>query len=147
MWGSMLRSKIPTSRRKRRGSVLIESALTLTAFTSLFLGTIDLAQVLMVHQGLVERLRLAARTVAVNCCDSTLATNMVLYGQTTAPNPAIGYFGLTSNNVQVTFAGQGTPDQRVSITVTNYNYTTFTPMLAGVSSGIPIHVSIPLELP
>lgn len=125
----------------------MEGGLTLAAFVSLFLGAIDIAQILMVHQALVERLRFAARTTAVNCCNSDTVRNLVLYGQTTAPSPATAYYGLTAGNVQVTFAGQNTADQRVTIRVTGFQYRSFTPMMAGIGSGIPIQVSIPLEQP
>ncbi len=38
---------------------MLEGALTLVVFISLFIGAIDLAQILMIHQGIVERVRFA----------------------------------------------------------------------------------------
>jgi Flp pilus assembly protein TadG len=149
MWGFMpLHNISPARRRRQRGSAMLEGGLTLVVFVSLFLGAIDLAQILLVHQALGERVRFAARSTAVNCCNSDTVKNLVLYASTTAPASGTGYYGLTTNNVAVTFADQNTPDQRVTIRVSGYSYKSFTPMLAGISgNGIPIQVTIPLEQP
>jgi Flp pilus assembly protein TadG len=138
----------PVRRRRQRGSAMLEGGLTLVAFISLFLGAIDLAQILLVHQALGERVRFAARATAVNCCSSDTVKNLVLYARTTRPEEATGYYGLTSSNVAVTFSDQNTPDQRVTIRVSGYTYKSFTPMLSGIAgTGIPIQVTIPLEQP
>ena len=73
------------SRRRQRGSVLVESSLTLLAFVSLFVATLDLAQILYIHQSLVERARVAARTAAVNCCNVDSVRNTILYGSSATP--------------------------------------------------------------
>jgi hypothetical protein len=122
---------------------MVEGALTLVVFISLFIGAIDLAQILMVHQAIVERVRFAARTTAVSCCNSDSVKNLILYGRTSRPEDARAFYGLTSENISVTFS-----DQRVGITVSGFRYTSVTPMMAGISgTGIPIRVSIPLEQP
>jgi Flp pilus assembly protein TadG len=127
---------------------MLEGGLTLVVFISFFLGAIDLAQMLLVHQALGERVRYAARATAVSCCSSDTVKNLVLYASTTQPQNASGYYGLTSSNVSVTFSDQNTPDQRVTIRVSGYQYKAITPMLAGISgNGIPIQVTIPLEQP
>lgn len=126
---------------------MVESALTLIAFVSLFLGAIDVAQILLIHQSIVERVRFAARNAAVNCCNTQNVTNLVLYGSTTQPQSTQGYWGLAASNVTVTFAGQSTPDQRVTIRVAGLPYKAYTPMMKGTFTNIPVQVTIPLELP
>ena len=126
---------------------MIEAALTLVSFVSLFMGAIDVAQILLIHQSIVERVRFAARSAAVSCCNSDAVTNTVLYGSTINPGLTSGYWGLTSSNVSVVFEGQNTADQRVTIRVSGLAYRAYTPMMAGTFSNIPVQVTIPLELP
>ena len=126
---------------------MIEAALTLVSFVSLFMGAIDVAQILLIHQSIVERVRFAARSAAVSCCNSDAVTNMVLYGSTVNPGQTSGYWGLTTSNVSVVFAGQNTTDQRVTIRVSGLAYRAYTPMMAGTFSNIPVQVTIPLETP
>jgi hypothetical protein len=127
---------------------MVEGALTLFAFISLFMSTLDIAQVLFVHQSLVERVRYAARNAAVSCCSVDAVTNLVVYGTTTAPgNGGAGYWGLTPSNVAVTFADQNTANQRVTIRVSGLDYKTYSPFMVGSFKNIPVQVSIPLELP
>jgi hypothetical protein len=134
-------------REKEKGSAMVEAALTLLSFISLFMGAIDVAQILLIHQSIVERVRFAARSAAVSCCDAAAVQNLVLYGSTTNPGQTSGYWGLTSANVAVVFAGQNTTDQRVTIRVSGLAYRAYTPMMAGSFSNIPVQVSIPLETP
>lgn len=126
---------------------MVEAALTLVAFVSLFLGAIDVAQILLIHQSIVERVRFAARSAAVSCCNSTSVQNLVLYGSSTNPGQTTGYWGLTSANVSVVFADQNTSSQRVTIRVSGLTYKAYTPMMAGTFSNIPVQVTIPLETP
>ncbi len=126
---------------------MVEAALTLVAFVSLFMGAIDIAQILLIHQSIVERVRFAARSAAVSCCNSTAVQNLVLYGSSTNPGQTNGYWGLTAANVVVEFAGQNTPNQRVTIRVSGLAYRTYTPMMAGTFSNIPVQITIPLETP
>ncbi len=126
---------------------MVEAGLTLVAFVSLFLGAIDIAQIMLIHQSIVERVRFAARRAAVSCCDSTAVQNLVLYGSSTNPGQTAGYWGLTAANVDVVFAGQNTPNQRVTIRVSGLAYKAHTPMMAGTFSNIPVQVTIPLETP
>lgn len=126
---------------------MLEGGLTLVAFMSLFLGAIDLAQILLVHQAIVERVRYAARTTAVNCCNSDTVKNLVLYAQTTVPASPSAFYGLTAGNIAVTFSDQNTADQRVTIRVSGFQYKSFTPMITGSYNGIPVTVTIPLEQP
>ncbi len=47
--------------RDRRGSNLVESALVFGAFIFMVIGAFDFGQAVFMHQGMVERVRAAAR--------------------------------------------------------------------------------------
>jgi hypothetical protein len=114
--------------------------LTLTAFLAIFLGMIEVGEILYIHQTLVERTRSAVRWGAVNAWDSTDSpteiTNMVLYGTTTPADSATPIFGLASSNVTVT---RPQPDysaaDRVVVSVSGYSLTFFTNAMAQMSGG------------
>ena|SRR5438270_2756073 len=134
------------SRRRQRGSAFVETALTFTVFAAMLIGTFDFGQFLFVHQALVERARSAARWGAVtDPSNVTAVQNMVLYNQPTAPSgtPA-GYFGLTSDMVQVSGPGSGTDNYRLVVFITNYPYTILSPYIGGTYNGPNITMSVPL---
>jgi hypothetical protein len=107
-------------RNHRRGSVLVESVLTLIAFLALFIGIFDVGEMLFVHQTLTDRARNAVRWGAVNPFDDTAIRNLVLYGATTPAAGQTAAFGLTASNVSVSRpAGSiGQPEDRIIVTVT-----------------------------
>ncbi len=144
---------------KRRGQSLVEATLILLVFVSIFVGIIDLGQVLFIHQTLVERTRNAARYGAVRPYDALAMENMVLYASPTPPpmpgnseyaegevnHRPDGIFGLTPAMVDVQRFGVGSNDDRVVITVSNYPFTFFSPLIARVVTGKPIMASLPYE--
>ncbi len=141
--------QISVNRRKaRRGSVIIESALIFVVFAGMLIGAMDFAQFLFIHQALVERARYAARWGTIqDATDSTSIRNMVLYYQ--AATPATGtqsYFGLTAQNINITNPGVNTDDYRLNIKISGYSYTVLSPFIAGIYTGIPVTVSVPLGL-
>ena len=129
----------PRSRRQR-GQALVESVLTLTAFLAIFLGMIEVGEILYIHQTLVERTRSAVRWGAVNVWDDTNSptqiTNMVLYGTTTPADSSTPIFGLTANNVSVS---RPEPDysaaDRIVVAVSGYTLTFFTNAIVQMSGG------------
>lgn len=129
----------PRSRRQG-GQALVESVLTLTAFLAIFLGMIEVGEILYIHQTLVERTRSAVRWGAVNTWDSTDSptqiTNMVLYGTTTPADSSTPIFGLTANNVSVS---RPQPDysaaDRIVVAVSGYTLTFFTNAIVKMSGG------------
>lgn len=133
---------VPVSRRLRRqrGQALVESVLTLTAFLAIFMGMIEVGEILYIHQTLVERTREAVRWGAVNTWDNTNSptqiTNMVLYGTSSPANNATPIFGLTASNVSVT---RPQPDyssaDRVVVSVSGYTLTFFTNAIVQLSGG------------
>ena len=133
---------VHTRRRSRwqRGQALVESVLTLTAFLAIFLGMIEVGEILYIHQTLVERTRSAVRWGAVNTWDSTNSpteiSNVVLYGTPTPTDNATPIFGLTASNVSVT---RPQPDysasDRVVVSVSGYSLTFFTNAIVQMSGG------------
>jgi hypothetical protein len=118
----------------------VESVLTLTAFLAIFLGMIEVGEILYIHQTLVERTRSAVRWGAVNAWDSTNSpteiTNVVLYGTPTPDPNSSPLFGLASSNVSVT---RPQPDfsaaDRIVVAVSGYSLTFFTNAIVQMSGG------------
>ncbi len=132
----------------RRGQALIEGALTILVFLALLLGILDIGQVLFIHQTLTERARNAARYGVVRVYDASAIRNVVLYDQPTIPQgKTSGIFGLTSSMVSVQRFNEGTTDDRLIVTVSNYPFQFFNPFVAGVYRGKPITASLPYERP
>jgi TadE-like protein len=144
----------------RRGQALVESVLTLVAFLALFMGMIEVGEILFVHQTLAERTRTAVRWAAVNTWDDTntppLVTNLVLYGTTSPAQNAQPFMGLSSSNVSVT---RPQPDfsaaDRIVVTVSGYALTFLTnAMVQGQTApnanaqftGLTISESVPYEV-
>jgi hypothetical protein len=147
--------------RRQRGQALVESALTLIAFTAIFLGMIEVGQLLFVHQTLVERTREAVRWGAVNAWDDTNSptqiTNLLLYGTTSPADSAQPIFGLSASNVSVT---RPQPDysssDRIVVTVSGYALTFLTDAMVQLNGGnqnanaqfhgLTIQESVPYEV-
>ena len=141
------------SRKRQRGSVLVETGFIFTTFAFMLIGAFDFGQFLFIHQALVERARNAARWGAINDpTNYTAIQNMVLYNQPTAPDGswggqnsnAPGYFGLTSDMVQVSNPGSGTNDYRLTVFITNYPYTVLSPYIGGTYIGPNITIGYPI---
>lgn len=143
---------VPGRRRRRRlasrGSAFLEAALVSLTFGLILIGIIDCGQFLFLHQALVERARYAARWGAVTDPTNTAAIqNMVLYNQPASPTPpAGGYFGLTSSMVQVTNPDSSSDNYRLVVSISNYPFRVFSPLIAGTYTGSRIQVSVPLGL-
>lgn len=136
-------SLTPT-RRGQRGNAMIEATLTLSLFLTMLFSIYDFGWILFYHQTLMHQARTGARYAAVNPTLLTAAQNLVLYNQTTAGSS--GILGLTASNVTVTRDGTaGTPDDRITVTVSGYQYTVITLGFAGTYNGKTIIVSIPVE--
>ena len=143
----------------RRGQALVESALVTLAFVVVLIGIVDVGQVLFVHQTMVERSRSAVRYGAVRPYDATAIENMFLYDRPTAPveengdesddgdreDPAPGLFGMDASMVTVNRYDVNTNEDRITLTITNYPFSFFTPFIAGEYVGKPIVTTIPYE--
>ena len=140
--------------RNRRGQTLVESALVLLVFLTLLIGTLDIGQVLFVHQTLVERTRAALRYGTVRPYDADAIRNMVLYGNPASPDsgdedddrpPPPGIFGLSASMVQVSRESIDTNEDRIVVQITRYPFRFYTPLISGLREGKPIVGSIPYE--
>ena len=135
---------IPFRRDHQRGNAMIEATLTLSLFLTLLFSIYDFGWILFFHQTLVHQARIGARYAAVNPTALTAAKNLVLYNQTTAGSN--GILGLGSSNVTVTRSGTaGNTDDRITVTISGYQYTVITLGWAGTYNGKTINVSIPVE--
>ncbi|MEP7365309.1 MAG: TadE family protein [Acidobacteriota bacterium] len=130
------------SRKSRSGQALVESALILLLFITTMIGILDVSQLLFIHQSLVERVRGALRWGIVQPWDGSGSQiqNMVLYRTSTVsqgngvPTPP-GFLGLERENIQVTRTlgtADNPNDERLTITIVNYNFNFFTPGVAKV---------------
>ena len=126
--------------RRERGQALVESVLTLTAFLFIFMGMLEIGEILFIHTTLAERTRSAVRWGAVTAWDNTNSptqiANMVLYGTPTPSAGSTPIFGLTASNVTVS---RPQPDyssaDRIVVTVSGYTLTFLTSAMAQMSSG------------
>lgn len=144
-------------KKTQRGQGLLESVLVTLAFLMVTIGTIDMGQVLFVHQSLVERVRAALRYGATHPFDATTLENMVLYNQPTVPTTSTptgsngsaeptGFLGLTRSMVTVTRHDATLNEDRIAISIEGYPYQFFTPFISGVYAGKPIRGSTPYEV-
>jgi Flp pilus assembly protein TadG len=128
--------KTSESKRKQRGSALVESALILTVGITLMFGTFDLAQMLFVHQVVVNQLRVAGRWAAVHPFDASQITNEVLYGTPTAGTAGSEIAGMRASNVTVTHdTSDGLYADRVTIKASGYTYLMFSGSVANSVRG------------
>ena len=130
-----------TDRRRRAGTALVETALSLTLFTYFVFSLVDFGYVMFMFRTLASRAESAARYGSLNPTDATGMKNMVLYNASTGSGT--GLFGLTASNVTAVRSGSGTTADRVTVTVTNFHYPMISPGMSG--TGKDIVVTIPVE--
>jgi Flp pilus assembly protein TadG len=129
------------NRKRRAGTSLVESALTLGLYTSIVFSIFDYGFVMYMHQAVANRVAAAARYGALNPTDTTGMQNYVLYNQPTGSGS--GIFGITSSNVTANRVGSGTNADRVVVTVTGFHYPMVSPGFSGTAK--PITVTTPVE--
>jgi len=129
----------------RRGNAIIEASLTLTLFLTILFSIYDFGWVLFFHQTLVAQARSGARFAAINPTSLASAKNIVLYNQT-ANVGGVGILGIAPAAVTVTRDGTvGAIDDRITVTISGYQYQLITLGWAGTYNGKTIIVSIPVE--
>jgi hypothetical protein len=132
-------------RRNRKGSAIVEAALALLVVVYVLIGIVDVGQILVFHQGLVERARAGARWAVVNPYDSDSIKNVVVYNNPEAGDGAKAFFFLNKNMVSTSLLNSGTPEARVVVTISGYTFRFFTPLVARAYTARPIMVSMPIE--
>lgn len=133
------------TRCKRRGSSLVEGALTATLLIFTLIGIVDISTVLVLHQGLVERVRAGARYGVVRPFSTTKISNVVLYNAEEPGPGARPLLNLTPDLVSVNLYNQNTPEARIEVRITSYPFHLFTPFITGNYLARPIVCSMPLE--
>jgi Flp pilus assembly protein TadG len=132
-------------RKNQRGNAIVEASLTLTLFLTILFSIYDFGWVLFFHQTLVHQARTGARYAAVNPASLASAKNLVLYNQT-ANSSGPGILGIDPSTVSVTRNGTaGATDDRITVTISGYQYQIITIGWAGTYNGKTITVSIPVE--
>jgi Flp pilus assembly protein TadG len=129
------------TKKRRAGTALVETALSLGLFTSIVFSLFDFGYVMYMHQTVVSRMQDAARYASLNPTDTTGTKNYVLYRATTGSGT--GLFGLQASNVAVARAGSGTGADRITITVSGFAFRLIAPGQCGTAK--PITVTAPVE--
>jgi hypothetical protein len=130
----------------RKGSTLVESSIILMVFLAVFVGILDMGQVLFFHNFLNDRVRTGARYAVVHAYDPAAIRNVVVYNSAVAPEGAeTGLFGLAPAMVGVARYEPGTPNDRVEVSVSTYRMRFFSPWLAGQFTTGPFRAVMPLE--
>ncbi len=136
----------PNIRASRKGQALVEAALSILVFLCMLLGILDFGLYLYFQQSLVERTRAAARYAVLDPTQTAKIKNMAIYNSpTTDLNSKPLLSGLTSNMISITTADLGTPEGRVSVTISNYPINFVTPGLSGSYTSRPVVVTYPSE--
>jgi Flp pilus assembly protein TadG len=150
----MLAMKLAKNAKRERGSALLEGALVCSAFFYMMLGAMDFGQFLYIHQTLTERAREGVRYGIVNDpTNSTAIQNVVLWGQAsggsvpgTAHSTDLGIFNVPRSDVTVSATGSGTDDYRLTVQITGYSYTIYSPIISGSYTGPNILASLPMGI-
>ena len=133
------------AKTKRRGAVLVETALTLLTVLLLIFGGMDLGQVLMQLQFFGERARETARWASTHTTDTTSIKNYGAFGTAIAPSGiATGLFGLSPADITVSTPGAGTAGYRIEISISR-PLQFFTPFLSGSFTPRAARATVPVE--
>ncbi len=137
-----------TKRKNQKGQALVESALTVLAFLMMLVAILDFGQFLYFQQSLAERTRAAARQAVLNPDQVTRIKNVAVYN-TPLPSersrPVIA--GLTTDMVTVQTRDLGTPEGRVTVTISGFPVTLLTPGLRNILRSPVTTVTYPSEAP
>ena len=132
-------------RAVRRGSTLVEGAIVLLVFLVVFVGILDMGQVLFFHHFLNDRVRAGARYAVVHAYDPTTIRNVVAYNSPSAPDGGSGLFGLTPSMVRVNRYDIGTPNERIQVSISTYTMHFLSPWLRADFSPGPFSAAMPME--
>ena len=140
-----MKSKKRETKKREKGSALVETSLVLVIFLLTLIGIADIGQFMFQHASIVERVRAGLR-YGVITYDPAAIRNVVLYG---TPTPVAGTtpsFHLTASMVEVSRLDANAIEDRVKITVSNYPVEFFTPFIARQVTGKPIVAIQSVEL-
>lgn len=128
------------SKRRERGSTLVEFAIGATVFLTVMFAVIEFGRALWVHNALSDAARRGARYAVVHpATDADAVKNVVVYG-----DPAGGTTPLVENlttaNVNVNYAGFGLNGGTATVSISNYSFQFVVP-IASTSIQMPSYSS------
>ncbi len=129
----------------RRGSTLVEGSIVLLVFLVVFVGILDMGQVLFFHHFLNDRVRAGARYAVVHSYNTTAIQNVVSYNSPTVPNGGSPLFGLTPTMVQVNHYDIGNPNERIQVSISTYTMHFLSPWLMASFTPGPFTAVMPIE--
>jgi hypothetical protein len=130
-------------RRAARGSSLVEGSIVLVVFMVVFVGILDVSQVVFLHTVLSDRVRTGARYAVVHTYNAAAIQNVVAYNSATPGSS--GLFGITPSMVQVNHYDIGLPTERVQVSISTYSMHFLSPWLAASFTPGPFTAVMPME--
>jgi len=124
---------------------MVEGALVLTVFVFTLIGIVDVGKVLVLHQGLVERVRAGARFAVVNTWNEYTIRNVVVYNRAAPSEGAKPLLNLSPDMVSVVRLNENTPEERIVVSIDGYPFRFFTPFIADTVRAKPIKISMSTE--
>ncbi len=130
-------------RGPRRGSAILEGALTLTIALVTLIVIVEVGITMVIYQGAAERARHGARYAAVNPTETQKIKNVILYGTPTGSGS--GLFGITSEDIAVNLDELDNENSAATIEVSVRSYRMFTRALGPGFETMTFRVAIPVE--
>ena len=130
-------------RDRRRGSAILEGALTLTIALMTLIVIIEVGVTMVLYQGAAERARHGARYAAVNPTETQKIKNVILYGTPTGSGS--GLFGITSEDITVSVNELDNETSGALIEVSVKSYRMLTRALGPGFETMTFRVAIPIE--
>lgn len=140
------------SLKSERGAALIEFAIVSTVFLTLLFSVVEFGRLYWTHNALRDAARRGTRYATVRKNDAAgiqAVKNLVVYGDPNA-NPATAIPvapGLTTNNVTVQYQNYNgiLLSSRATVSITNYQFQFYIPMLGSTISMPDYRTSLPGE--
>ena len=121
--------KIRNSSKNEVGSTLVEFSIAATVFLMAMFAAIEFGRALWTHNALADAARRGARYAVVNPQSSSGdVRNVVVYGDPAGGTKPL-VESLTTDNVQVNYAGFGLDVGTVQVTITNYKFKFIIPIV------------------
>ncbi|HQR34099.1 MAG TPA: pilus assembly protein [Blastocatellia bacterium] len=121
----------------QRGATLVEMAIAGSVFLTVVFALLEFSRLLWTHNALADAARLGARYAAISTQNVSNVQNMVVYGVTEPAGDARPVvYGLTTNQVVVTYSGFGVKQGSVTVRVTGYQFNFIVPII-GTTMTLP----------
>lgn len=138
--------------KSERGATLVEFAIAATVFLTVLFGVIEFGRLYFTHNALRDAARRGTRYATIRKNDAAgiaAVKKMVVYGDPNAnPSTAIPVApGLTTGNVAVQYQNYNgiLLSSRATVTITNYRFQFYIPMLGSQISMPDYRTSLPGE--